>query len=73
VVRAVVYVSPPTRLVADALPPIKRYLKLLQVGARAWRLSEAYCTWLEKLPRCVQSAPLTASLGHWSGAHWASC
>ncbi|KAK3275207.1 hypothetical protein CYMTET_16650 [Cymbomonas tetramitiformis] len=49
-VTAVVFQSPPERLITEGLPPIERYLKLLQVGARDWGLEEGYCKWLEALP-----------------------
>jgi len=48
-IRAVVFRSPPSRMIKDGLPPITRYLSLLQMGARDWQLDKSYCQFLDDL------------------------
>ncbi|BDA50341.1 hypothetical protein COCOBI_16-0170 [Coccomyxa sp. Obi] len=49
-VRALAFISPPDLLIPEGMPPADRYLKLLQDGAREWRLDSGYSAWLDSLP-----------------------
>jgi len=49
-IKAIVFVTPPERLIRSGLPPTSRYLGLLQKGAPEWPLDDRYTSWLKSLP-----------------------
>ncbi|KAK9824440.1 hypothetical protein WJX72_010266 [[Myrmecia] bisecta] len=69
-VRAVAFVSPPDRLIADGLPPPDRYLKLLQAGATEWELDAAYTAWLHGLASVGAEEILDGSVADSEGRNY---